>query len=197
MWSKQSTHCNYVKQNIVSHYNLFIPLMKRKFLSLLDKSSVDRYLCGPVRVYVWYTYDRDVFMIFLRSGCVYDLLTILACLYVIYLRCGCIYDILTIKVCLHLIYIRCGCVWYTYDAGVFTIYLWSVYIWYTYDPVCLYLIYLRSGRAYNLLLMYLWCSYDVNLRCFANSLYSAQYTITTLSPSLYVFFTYPAIRNIS
>ena len=120
MRRKQSTHCNYVKQNIVSHYNLFIPLMKRRFLSLLDKSSVVRSGCVndiltiggcvydilTIGVCFWYTYDRGVFMIFLRSG-----------VFMIYLRSGCVY------------------MWYTYDAGVFMIYLRSgcVYIWYTYD----------------------------------------------------------------
>lgn len=138
-----------------------------------------------------------VLMIYLRSGDVF----------MIYLRSGCVSDILTIGVCLWYSYDRV-CLWYTYDPGVFIcdILTMRVCLWYTYDQgvfisdiptmwVCL--IYLRCGCAYNVLLMYLWCSYDVNLRCFANSLYSAQYTITTLSPSLYVFFTYPAIRNIS
>ena len=80
-------------------------------------------------------------------------------------------------------------------ADVFDILTMRLCLWYnTYGPG-VFMVYLRSGCVYDVIMMYFWCTYDVYLRCFANSLYSAQYTITTLSPSLYVFFTYPAIRN--
>ena len=82
----------------------------------------------------------------------------------------------------------------TMHADVFDILTMRLCLWYTYDAA-VFMIYLRSGCVYDVIMMYFLCTYDVYLRCFANSLYSAQYTITTLSPSLYVFFTYPAIRN--
>ena len=109
------------RKNIVSYYNLFIPLMKRKFLSLLELVYIDLVY---IRISV------------VRSGCVYDILTMQ--LLMIYLRNGCIYDILTKRVYL----------WYTYDAVVYDILTKRVCLWYTYGP--------------GVLMMYFWCIYFVH-----------------------------------
>ena len=154
-------------------------------------SLILRWPLRPVGLLFFFIYYFVLFQEFT------DYQNMLASVQTVYLRSGCVYIWYTYDPGVFMIYLRSRCVyiWYTYDGGVFDKLTMRVCLWYIYDPVCLYLIYLRSGCAYDVLLMYLWCTYDVYLRCFANSLYSAQYTITTLSPSLYVFFTYPAIRN--